>query len=81
MKLKNFAMITEDKVFRKLKKTPIFCIADDLYKVFDAQMAKYTFNPSLIPKNHFRYQIAVINDEGVCGFCHLVVREIAANFR
>ena len=81
MKLKNFAMITEDKVFRKLKKTPIFCIADDLYKVFDAQMAKYTFNPSLIPKNHFRYQIAVINDEGVCDFCHLVVREIAANFR
>ena len=26
-------MITEDKVFRKLKKTPIFCIADDLYNV------------------------------------------------
>ena len=44
MKLKNFAMITEDKVFRKLKETPeIFCIADDFFKVFDAQMAKYTF--------------------------------------
>ena len=82
MKLKNFAMITEDKVFRKLKETSeIFCIADDFCKFFDAQMAKYTFNPSLIPKNHFRYQIAVINDEGVCDFCHLVVREIAANFR
>ena len=25
-------MITEDKVFRKLKKTPIFCIADDFTK-------------------------------------------------
>ena len=37
-------MITEDKVFRKLKETPeIFCIADDFCKVFDAQMAKYTF--------------------------------------
>ena len=30
-------MITEDKV------TEIFCIADDFCKVFDAQMAKYTF--------------------------------------
>ena len=29
MKLKNFAMITEDKV------TEIFCIADDFCKVFD----------------------------------------------
>ena len=44
MKLKNFAMITENIVFRKLKETPeIFCIADDFCKVFDAQMAKYTF--------------------------------------
>ena len=43
MKLKNFAMITEDKVFRKLKETPeIFCIADDFCKVFDAMMEKYT---------------------------------------
>ena len=33
MKLKNFSMITEDKV------TEIFCIADDFCKVFDAQMA------------------------------------------
>ena len=38
MKLKNFAMITEDKV------TEFFCIADDFCKVFDAQMAKYTYN-------------------------------------
>ena len=30
-------MITEDKV------TEIFCVADDFCKVFDAQMAKYTF--------------------------------------
>ena len=30
-------MITEDKI------TKIFCIADDFCKVFDAQMAKYTF--------------------------------------
>ena len=34
MKLKNFAMITEDKV------TEIFCIADDFCKLYDAQMAK-----------------------------------------
>ena len=31
------AMITEDKV------TEIFCIVDDFCKVFDAQMARYTF--------------------------------------
>ena len=37
MKLKKFAMIAEDKV------TEFFCIADDFCKVFDAQMAKYTF--------------------------------------
>ena len=44
MRLKNFAMITDDKVFRKIKETPeIFCIADDFCKVFDTQMAKYTF--------------------------------------
>ena len=30
-------MITEDKV------TEIICIADDFCKVFDAQMAKYSF--------------------------------------
>ena len=36
MKLKNFAMITEDKV------TEIFCIAYDFCKVFDTQMAKYS---------------------------------------
>ena len=36
MKLKNFAMITEDKF------TEIFCIANDYCKVFDAQMAKYS---------------------------------------
>lgn len=30
-------MITGDKV------TEIFCIADDFCKVFDAQMAKYSF--------------------------------------
>ena len=36
MKLKNFAMITEDKV------TKVFCIADVFNKVFDAQMAKYS---------------------------------------
>ena len=38
MKLKNFAMITEDKF------TKVFCIADVFNKVFYAQMAKYTFN-------------------------------------
>ena len=46
MKLKNFAMITEDKV------TEIFCIADDFCKVFDAQMAKYTFKAERKRKYH-----------------------------
>ena len=33
MKLKNFAMITDDIVSHKLKETPeIFCIADDFSK-------------------------------------------------
>ena len=53
MKLKNFAMITDDKVFRMLKETPeIFCIADDFCKVFDAQMAKYTFKAERKHKYH-----------------------------
>ena len=34
-------MITEDKI------TEFFCIADDFCKVFDAQMAKYTFKAAL----------------------------------
>ena len=42
----NFAMITEDKV------TEIFCIADDFCKVFDAQMAKYTFKAERKRKYH-----------------------------
>ena len=46
MKLKNFAMITEDKV------TEIFCIADDFCKVYDAQMAKYTFKAERKRKYH-----------------------------
>ncbi len=46
-------MITEDKVFRKLKETPeIFCIADDFCKVFDAQMVKYTFKAERKRKYH-----------------------------
>ena len=58
MKLKNFAMITEDKVFRKLKETPeIFCIADDFCKVFDAQMAKYTFKAERKRKYHRESQL------------------------
>ena len=43
---KNFAMITEDKV------TEIFCIADDFCKVFDVQMAKYTFKAERKRKYH-----------------------------
>ena len=39
-------MITEDKV------TEIFCIADDFCKVFDAQMAKYTFKAERKRKYH-----------------------------
>ena len=46
MKLKNFAMITEDKV------TEIFCVADDFCKVYDAQMAKYTFKAEGKRKYH-----------------------------
>ena len=58
MKLKNFAMITEDKVFRKLKETPeIFCIADDFCKFFDAQMAKYTFMAERKRKYHRESQL------------------------
>ena len=53
MKLKNFAMIAEDKVFRMLKEIPeIFFIADDFCKVFDAQMAKYTFKAERKRKYH-----------------------------
>ena len=39
-------MITEDKV------TEFFCIADDFCKVFDAQMAKYTFKAERKRKYH-----------------------------
>ena len=39
-------MITEDKV------TEIFCIADYFYKVFDEQMAKYTFKAERKRKYH-----------------------------
>ena len=39
-------MITEDKF------TEIFCIADDFCKVFDAQMAKYTFKAERMHKYH-----------------------------
>lgn len=46
MKLKNFAMITEDKVIE------IFSIADDFCKYFDAQMAKYTFKAENKRKYH-----------------------------
>ena len=46
MKPKNSAMITEDKI------TEIFCIADDFCKVFDAQMAKYTFKAERKRKYH-----------------------------
>ena len=35
MKLKNFTMITEDKV------TEIFCFADDFCKVFDARFLSF----------------------------------------
>ena len=60
MKPKNSAMITEDKVFRKLKETPeIFCIADDFNKVFDAQMAKYTFKAERKRKYHRESRIDV----------------------
>ena len=52
MKLKNFAMITEDKV------TEIFCIADDFCKVFDAQMAKYTFKAERKRKYHRESSLA-----------------------
>ena len=43
---KNSAKITEDKV------TELFCIAEDLCKVFDAQMARYTFKAEWKRKYH-----------------------------
>lgn len=46
MKLKNFAMITDDKV------TEIFCIADDFCKIYDAQMEKYTLRSPSRRKYH-----------------------------
>ena len=61
MKLKNFAMITEDKVFLRLKETPeIFCIADDFCKVFDAQMAKYTFKAERKRKYHHESRMVTL---------------------
>ena len=39
-------MITEDKV------NEIFCIVDDFCKIFDAQMAKYTFKAENKRKYH-----------------------------
>ena len=41
-------MVTEDKI------TEIFCIADDFCKVFDAQMAKYTFKAERKRKYHVK---------------------------
>ena len=46
MKLKNFAMIIKDKI------TEIFRIADDFYKIFDAQIAKYTLKAESKHKYH-----------------------------
>ena len=51
MKPKNSAMITEDKI------TEIFCIADDFCKVFDAQMAKYTFKAERKRKYHAAFTV------------------------
>lgn len=48
MKLKNFAMITKDKV------TDFFCIADDFHKVFNAQMTKYPFKENDTNSNKMR---------------------------
>ena len=45
MKLKNFAMITEDKV------TENFCIADDFCKVFDLKSILHS-SYSLIPQHY-----------------------------
>ena len=63
MKLKNFAMITEDKV------TEIFCIADDFCKVFDAQMAKYTFK--VAKTEHRSFGNFVVNLlGGIAAYCY-----------
>lgn len=42
-------MLTEAKI------TKIFCIANNFYKVFDAQMAKYTVKSCSIRKYHHDY--------------------------
>ena len=63
MKLKNFAMITEDKV------TEIFCIADDFCKVFDAQMVKYTFK--VAKTEHRSFGNFVVNLlGGIAAYCY-----------
>ena len=51
MKLKNYAVITEDKV------TEIFWIADEFRKVFYAHMAKYTFIAERKRKYHLESRV------------------------
>ena len=46
MKLKNFAMITEDKI------TELFCMADDFCRFFDDMMAKYTLRSAKKRRYH-----------------------------
>ena len=64
MKPKNFAMITEDKV------TEIFCIADDFCKVFDAQMAKYTFKAERKHKYHRESRMSKAEIMVIMILCH-----------
>ena len=40
------AMVTEDKA------TELFCMADDIFKFFDAQMRKYTLKPDYKRQYH-----------------------------
>ena len=54
MKLKNFAMITEDKV------TEIFCIADDFCKVFDLKSILHSSN---LQKIIFFYNYARLTEK------------------
>ncbi len=84
MKPKNSAMITEDKV------TEIFCIADDFCKVFDAQMAKYTFNAERKRKYHCASRMSkaeimvimiLLHSSGYCCLKHFYLEKVCKHMR
>ena len=81
MKLKNFTMISEDKV------TEIFCIADDLCIVFDARMAKYTFRTERKRKYHRESRMSkagimvIFLTSGVCRIIYIILSPPTAHYQ